>query len=293
MVSPAPLVSIGLPVYNGERFLARALDALLAQRSVAFEIRISDNGSTDGTAAIAQSYADRDARVTVTRSPVNLGAEANFARTLESASGTYFMWAACDDWWAEDYLRRLTEALESQPEAVVAMCAVERVDPSGRVLDVVRYSAADDPSRLSPWDLTMRVAAGRPYHLFIYGLYRTAFIRQAFTGFANVIAADRLFVCRVAMAGRFAYVDEILHRRLVRETSIAERYADEPLGRLWQGAGARWRLVRAAGPYLWRSPVLPASRRPWVVAAVLRFAKGALGHTLNRLIHRQRSSVAC
>lgn len=277
-----PAVSIGIPVYNGARFLGRALDALLAQERISFEILVSDNASTDATREIAEAYAARDSRIRVSRSASNVGVEANFARVLEAASGTYFMWAACDDWWAPEFLATLVAALEKCPDAVVAMSAVERIDESGQPVDIVRFAGASDPARLSPWELTLQLAGGRPYHLFIYGLYRTSFIKRAFTGFAPVIAADRLFMCRVAMAAPFVYVDEVLHRRVVRHAAIADRYPDEPIGRLWRGTAARWRLALAAGPYLWRSPVLPRRRRAWVPVVVLRFAKSALGHGLMR-----------
>jgi len=284
-----------VPVYNGERFLARALDALLAQESVSFEVLVFDNASTDRTAEIAADYAARDSRVKLTTSPVNRGVEANFAAALAAATAPYFMWAACDDWWAPGFAGRLAAALEERPDAVVAMSAVERVDEAGGVVDLVRHRGSADPSRMSAWQLALALAAGRPYHLFIYGLYRTAFLRQAFTGFAPVVAADRLFVCRAAMAGGFAYVDDVLHRRTVRQAPIAERYADEPIGRLWRGAWPRWRLTLYAGPYLWRSPVVPARRKLWVPAIVLRFAKASLGHTLTQFgwSGRVPSSRAC
>jgi glycosyltransferase involved in cell wall biosynthesis len=290
-----PAVSIGVPVYNGERFLARALDALLTQEGVSFEVLIFDNASTDRTAEIAARYAARDARVRLSRSEVNRGVEANFVAALAAATAPYFMWAACDDWWAPSFASRLAAALENTPDAVVAMSAVERVDESGAVVDLVRHRGTADPSRMTGWQLVMALAGGHPYHLFIYGLYRTDFLRRAFTGFAPVVAADRLFVCRAAMAGRFAYVDEILHRRTVRQAPIAERYADEPIGRLWRSAWPRWRLTWFAGPYLWRSPVVPARRRVWIPAIVLRFARASLGHTLAQFGWARRipSSRAC
>ena len=278
-----PTLSIGVPVYNGERFLARALDALLAQESIAFEVLILDNASTDRTGEIAAEYAARDPRVRVSRSPVNRGVEANFAAALAAATAPYFMWAACDDWWAPGFAARMVAALEQRADAVVAMSAVERVDETGQIVDLVRHRGAADPARMTPWQLAMALAGGRPYHLFIYGVYRTDFLRRAFTGFAPVVAADRLFMCRAAMAGGFAYVDEVLHRRTVRRVPIAERYADESIGRLWRGAWPRWRLALYAGPYLWRSPVMPAARRRWIPAIVLRFAKASLGHTLAQI----------
>jgi glycosyltransferase involved in cell wall biosynthesis len=282
-----PIVSIGVPVYNGARFLARALDALLAQDWPAVDIVVSDNASTDASLAIAEAYAARDPRVRILRSKVNAGFERNFARVLETATGEYFMWAACDDRWHPQFVSSLVTALQQTPGAVVAMSAVERFDENGDVIDVVKFAGSTDPSRMSAWHLTMKLAGGRPYHLFIYGLYRTVFIKRAFTGFAPVIASDRLLMCRVAMAGRFAYVDRVLHRRLVRSTPIAERYADEALGRLWHRSWPRWRLAFAAAPYLWTSPVLPTSRKWWIGPVVLRFIKATLGHTL---LHTFRSA---
>jgi hypothetical protein len=159
---------------------------------------------------------------------------------------------------------------------------VERVDEDNQTLDVVRFSGGSDPARLSARELSMRLAGGRPYHLFIYGLHRTAFVRRAFTGFAPVIAADRLFMCRVAMAGGFVSVDDVLHRRLMRQVPIARRYADEAIGRQWRQVAPRWRLALAAGPYLWRSPVLPPGRRSLVPLVVARFVRASVGDLLVR-----------
>lgn len=278
----APLVTVGVPVFNGARFLPRALDALLAQHWPSLEIILSDNASTDGTSAIADQYAARDPRIRVLRWQANVGVSRNFSRVLEEASGEYFMWAACDDWWSPAFVPSLVGALEHSPSAVVAMSAVERVDEENQTLDVVRFSGASDPARLSARELSMRLAGGRPYHLFIYGLYRTAFVRRAFTGFAPVIAADRLFMCRVAMSGGFVSVDDVLHRRLVRQVPIARRYAGEAIGRHWRQVAPRWRLALAAGPYLWRSPVLPSRRRSLVPLIVARFLRASLGDLLVR-----------
>jgi glycosyltransferase involved in cell wall biosynthesis len=286
-----PGVTIGLPVYNGATYLPRALASLLAQDWRSLDIVVSDNASTDGSAAIAEAVASDDRRVRIIRSDVNVGFEANFSRVLAEARGTYFMWAACDDWWHPAFVSRLIESLEHEPDAVVAMSAVERVDEAGQPIDVVRYTGDADPSTMTAWRLAMRLAAGRPYHLFIYGLFRTDFLRKAFTGFAPVVASDRLFMCRVAMAGRFAYVDAVLHKRTVRRASIAERYGNEMLGQLWRGSWPRVRLALAAGGYLRRSPVLPVARRAWVAPIALRFLIAAIGHGLvaGRVLTRRRA----
>ena len=93
----SPLVSIGLPVYNGDRYLAEALDSILAQSFADFELIISDNASTDGTQDICETYARRDERIVYSRLPENLGAAPNYNRLVEMARGELFKWAAHDD----------------------------------------------------------------------------------------------------------------------------------------------------------------------------------------------------
>ena len=87
--SPAPTLSVGLPVYNGERYLAESLDALLAQTYADFELIISDNASTDGTAEICREYAARDPRIRYVRQPVNVGAGPNHNLLVPLARGAY------------------------------------------------------------------------------------------------------------------------------------------------------------------------------------------------------------
>jgi len=94
-----PKVSIGMPVYNGEKFIREALDSLLAQTFTDFELIISDNASTDATETICREYAAHDPRIRYVRQRENRGVLANFRFVLDEAVGEYFMWAAADDEW--------------------------------------------------------------------------------------------------------------------------------------------------------------------------------------------------
>ena len=114
-----PAVSIGLPVYNGEAFLARALDSLLAQTFADFEIVVSDNASTDATAEICAAYAERDPRIRYHRHARNGGAAANYNFTVEMARGAYFKWMAHDDLVAPGFLQTCMDAFARAPESVV------------------------------------------------------------------------------------------------------------------------------------------------------------------------------
>jgi len=123
-----PLVSVGLYVYNGERFLEEALDSILNQTFTDFELIISDNASTDRTGEIAEGYAKRDDRIRYYRSEKNMGGGWNMRRVYELATGKYFKWAAADDLLEPDFLRRCVEILESDPGCVVAQASTKQVD---------------------------------------------------------------------------------------------------------------------------------------------------------------------
>ena len=106
-----PSVSIGMPVYNGDKFITYALDSLLAQEFTDFELIISDNASTDATESICRNYAERDVRIKYIRQSQNEGAWKNFQFVLGAAKGEYFMWAACDDTWHESWINMLLKIL--------------------------------------------------------------------------------------------------------------------------------------------------------------------------------------
>jgi len=109
-----------MPAYNGEKVIREALDSLLAQTFTDFELIISDNASTDGTATICREYAARDPRIRYLRQSENRGPAANFQFVLDEAVGEYFMWAACDDTRSPDYLEVNCKFLSENPEFVAS-----------------------------------------------------------------------------------------------------------------------------------------------------------------------------
>ena len=125
-------VSIGMPVYNGEKFIREALDSLLAQTFTDFEFIISDNASTDDTEAICLEYAAKDSRIRYVRQAKNFGPAANFKYVLDEAVGEYFMWTAADDVWDKNWIEMLLPvSVDSQ---CLAYGMVQTIDGNGNYM---------------------------------------------------------------------------------------------------------------------------------------------------------------
>jgi glycosyltransferase involved in cell wall biosynthesis len=132
-VSVAPKVSIGIPAFNDERFVGSAIKELLDQSYRNIELIISDDASTDGTAAICKSFLS-DPRVLYFYQKTNIGAVANFRFTLERATGQYFMWATSDDRHDPDFIDKLVDLLQSNPGSVSAFSPYDDIDEEDRFL---------------------------------------------------------------------------------------------------------------------------------------------------------------
>lgn len=126
-----PLVSVALSAYNGERYLREQIDSILAQDGVALELVCVDDGSSDATPAILADYAARDARVTWSPNPRNLGATRSFERAMSLCRGEFIAPCDQDDHCEPGKLRRLLEAIG---DADLAYCDSSYMDADGRDL---------------------------------------------------------------------------------------------------------------------------------------------------------------
>jgi glycosyltransferase involved in cell wall biosynthesis len=177
-----PRVSIGLPVYNGGPFLGKALDSLLGQTFTAFELIISDNCSTDQTAAICDAYLRKDPRIRYIRQEANLGAIRNFWQVLEQATGEYFMWAAADDGWDRTFIEKCLQCLDRDAEVGLAFSeyvVISRIIP---LLKMTRFPdftfmQADDPVRRVLDFIETELVSHKANA--IYGLWRRSVLRDA------------------------------------------------------------------------------------------------------------------
>jgi hypothetical protein len=114
-----PVVSIGVPAYNGARHITEALESALAQDYTPLEVIVVDDASTDDTERICRRFAAADPRMRYIRNGRNRGAVANFRHVLAMARGTYFTWLAQDDVLiARQYVSTLVDYLERTPDVV-------------------------------------------------------------------------------------------------------------------------------------------------------------------------------
>jgi len=213
-----PLVSIGLPVYNGEPYLRLALDTLLNQDYPHFELIISDNASTDHTAEICREYQSRDPRIRYVRQAENIGSHWNGDFVFQQSSGEYFMWASHDDYWESSYIRKCLELLRRHPRAVLCCTDICIVDGDGR--------PCQDYQNIDTMGMTrvqrIHEVISRFGWLAMYGLMRPEAVRKVQPG-TGVFGDDPVRLVRLLMLGDFVNLKErLFYYRIVRQKSPAE-----------------------------------------------------------------------
>jgi glycosyltransferase involved in cell wall biosynthesis len=212
---PPPAAVFGLPVYNGEELLARALGSLLAQTRTDLAVVVSDDASTDRTREIVADFAARDSRVTLSASDQRLGLIGNWRRAYEVArelhpSAPFFAWASDHDYWEPGWLAALAPELESHPGAVLSYPLTRRVTPGGTVVqEPWRFTTAEVDRPLARLAATSRrMVAGD----MIYGLFRAVSLLDAGV-FPRLVFPDRFLLARLSLLGRFRQVDDVLWER--------------------------------------------------------------------------------
>lgn len=201
------LVTVGLPVFNGEEFLSDAIDSIRAQTYADFELIISDNGSTDATARICRDAARADPRIRYLRSEVNRGGTWNYMRVARAARTPFFSWMAADDVKLPRFLESCVGALEADPDAVLAVTRTSLIDAE----DVVFEDLNDERMGLdasTPHERVRNVLGSQGSHV-MYGVIRTAALRRT-RGMLAMVGDDMVLLTELACQGRMLVTDERL-----------------------------------------------------------------------------------
>jgi glycosyltransferase involved in cell wall biosynthesis len=239
-----PRVSVGMPVYNGERFLRPAIESVLAQTYTDFELIISDNASTDATSEICRAYAARDPRIRYVRNATNIGAARNFNRVFQLATAEYYKLANADDVCAPTLVERCAAVLDAHPEAVLCYARTTLIDEAGAVI-----GAYDDGLDVRSPRVAERFRAalyGIGLVNVFQGLIRAGALRKT-SLMGSYLASDVLLVETLTLHGQFHELPErLFFRRLhasaasgLRSPASRLDYIDPSMGH--RGPHCAWR----------------------------------------------------
>ncbi|MDT2024441.1 glycosyltransferase family 2 protein [Methylocella sp. CPCC 101449] len=209
-------ITIGVPVYNEEVLLERALEALRTQPFTDIEVLIYDNASTDATPEIAQRFVISDSRFRYFRQAENRGALLNFNDVLNAATSPYFLWRACDDQVEPDFVGKLHAALEANPDKLMAGARVVSCDLDGahpRTFPVPQVGQGTGP--LTRWKLLFH-----SHPSWIYCLFRreplVERMRTVVTRYRHQWAADHLTLFPYLFDNTALGVDTVTFNQVLR-----------------------------------------------------------------------------
>lgn len=199
------MVSVGLPVFNGQNYLEEAIESVLNQTYKDLELIISDNASTDNTAEICRDVASRDSRVRYVRNEENIGAALNYDRVWHESSSAYFKWLAHDDRLLPDFVAKTVTALEENPDVVLCNSVVDYIDENGEHMgyyrSVIKDATDEDPAgRFAAIILRLHTCVD------FFGMIRreamkNSLLHQAYRG------SDRAFLAQMALRGRLLQLE--------------------------------------------------------------------------------------
>lgn len=207
--SKKPLVSVGIPVCNGEAYLSESLDTILHQTHAHLEIIISDDHSADNSYNILKKYAQKDSRIILYRQKKQIKYRNNFNFVLEKASGDFFVWAAQDDIHNPKFIETLLKPMVADGSAQLSMCDYRNISEN------TSYQVYDPPV-----DVDLNIENSLKYFLqthnlsLFYGMFRTSVLKEI-GGYHKdkrpfFHSSDFLTIYKTLLKGKLAFTHQIL-----------------------------------------------------------------------------------
>jgi len=228
----APLISVCMPVYNSQRYLAEAVESILGQTFRDFEFLILDDGSTDGSTEILKRHAARDPRIRLTIRP-NKGLVATLNELIDQARGEFIARMDADDVSLPERFRREVDYLRANPECVIVGSRARVIDPDG------------DP--ICDWCMMQDHEAIDSFYLQgergVEMLHPTVMIRRRallavgkYRDFVGGVGDDVDLFLRLAEHGRLANLPEILLHYRVHGSNMSSTpsYQERAHRAIWE-----------------------------------------------------------
>lgn len=209
-----PKVSFGLPIFNGQRSVRRAIESIQRQTFADLELVISDNASTDQTAAICRELAEQDPRVKFFTRAQNAGIVANFNRAFQLASGEYFRWIGGDDWLEPTYAEKCVAMLERNPDAIGVTNFLAYWDDGGaRMYQEYHGPRVDSPRAHERFERCLWLM-NEAYWYFdpMYSMHRRAVLERTH-GLRPILNGDQMLAVELSLLGPYVHVPECLANR--------------------------------------------------------------------------------
>lgn len=219
-------ISIGLPVYNGEKYLTDAIESILSQTYEDIELIICDNASTDGTRDICEEFKKYDNRIKYKRNHNNIGAANNFNLAFRYAQGKYFRWMAHDDICAPTYLEECEKVLTQDDSIILCHSDVRFIDEKSDII-YNDYKPLSFANSKYPSKRFKELIDLKHWCIDIFGLIRKEALNQT-SLIQNFVGSDRNLLVELGLIGRFYRIPEELfyHREHIDRSTHTKTIHD-------------------------------------------------------------------
>lgn len=215
-----PIITVGIPLYNEEKYLASTIESVLNQSLKNISVIISDNCSTDRSYEIAQSYAGKDGRIRAYRHEENKGIPYNFTFALMKAETKYFIWLGAHDMMTPEYLKTGVEYLEKNENVLMVYPDAEWIDQENKFISKLEEDI--QTTGLSKKDALNKIINNTDSGVAVHSIFVTEALKKI--PFGMDVGGEILIFFIMAVYGEIARLNITgLLFRVVRNETVTER----------------------------------------------------------------------
>jgi protein O-GlcNAc transferase len=214
-----PSVTIGIPVYNEEKYVEETINSAINQTYNNLKIIISDNCSTDNTFEIIKGIVSKHENVIAKRQLINIGAAENFRYLSQNANTDFFCWLSGHDILHKDYITDAVRIFKENPELSLVYPKSKQIDEKGTIMSIDTYSDIET-TNLDFIRGPLKVANNLIYGTPVHGLFKTKFLKEY--KFKSIIGGDFTILYHASVSGKIFQLTDYYHflREVRKETKI-------------------------------------------------------------------------